>query len=130
MASAFAAGGRERGGPAVDFPSGELLDEPACSDWLVARLYPRGLACPGCGRQRGLGVPPRHRVPVLDYHCPRCPAVFNAFTGPALAGTHRRPSELVLIVRGIAQGTPTAQLARALGCSRRHLLDLHHDAER
>jgi transposase-like protein len=118
----------------VDFPIGELLDEQACYDWLVGRLYPRGLACPSCGRQRGLGVHRRHRAPVLDYQCPRCAAVFNAFTGTALAGTRRRPSELVLILRGVAQGTPTARLARELGCSRRHLLDLrhrlHHYAER
>jgi transposase-like protein len=118
----------------MDFPIGDLLDEQACYDWLVSRLYPRGLACPHCGRKRGLGVHRRHRAPVLDYQCPRCAAVFNAFTGTALAGTHRRPSELVLILRGIAQGAPTARLARELGCSRRHLLDLrhrlHHYAER
>jgi transposase-like protein len=118
----------------MDFPITDLLDEQACYDWLVARLYPRGLACPGCGRKRGLGVHRRHRAPVLDYQCPRCGAVFNAFTGTALQGTHRRPSEVVLILRGIARGEPTARLARELGCSRRHLLelrhDLHHYAER
>jgi len=118
----------------MDFPIGDLLDEQACYDWLVARLYPRGLTCPHCGRKQGLGVHRRHRAPVLDYQCPRCAAVFNAFTGTALAGTHRRPSELVLILRGVARGEPTARLARELGCSRRHLLDLrhrlHHHAER
>jgi transposase-like protein len=118
----------------MDFPLGDLLDEQACYDWLVGRLYPRGLACPQCRRKRGLGVHRRHRAPVLDYQCPRCGAVFNAFTGTALAGTHRRPSELVLILRGNARGEPTARLARELGCSRRHLLDLrhrlHHLAER
>jgi transposase-like protein len=118
----------------MDFPIGDLLDEQACYDWLVGRLYPRGLACPQCGRKRGLGVHRRHRAPVLDYQCPRCGAVFNAFTGTALAGTHRRPAELVLVLRGIARGEPTARLARELGCSRRHLLDLrhrlHHYAER
>ena len=66
-----------------------------------------------------------HRDPVLDYRC-ACGRVFNAWTGTALQGTQRRPSELVLVARGIAQGTPTARLARELGCSRRHLLDLRH----
>jgi hypothetical protein len=46
--------------------------------------------------------------------------MFNAFTGAALAGTHRRPSELVLILRGIARG-PTARLARELGRGRRQM---------
>ena len=53
----------------MDFPIGDLLDEQACYDWLVGRLYPRGLACPSCGRKRGLGVHRRHRAPVLDYRC-------------------------------------------------------------
>ena len=43
-----------------------------------------------------------------------------------MQGTHRRPSQLVLILRGIAQGTSTSQLARELSGSRRHLLDLRH----
>jgi hypothetical protein len=110
----------------MDFPITDLLDEQACYDWLGARLYPRGLACPDCGRKRGRGVHRRHRAPVLDYQCPRCGAVFNAFPDTALAGTHCRPSELALILRGIARGEPTARLARELGCSRRHLLDLRH----
>jgi hypothetical protein len=33
---------------------------------------------------------------------------------------------LVLIVRGFAQGVPTAQLARELGCDRSELLALRH----
>ena len=36
------------------------------------------------------------------------------------------PSELVLILRGFAQGVPTAQLARELGCDRSELLRLRH----
>jgi hypothetical protein len=80
----------------MDAPIGERLDEQACYDGLATRLYPYGLDCPGCGRKRGLGVHCRSRAPVLDYPCPRCGAVFNAFTGTALAGTHRWPSVLVL----------------------------------
>ena len=30
----------------------------------------------------------------------------------------------MLILRGFAQGVPTAQLARELGCDRKHLLEL------
>jgi hypothetical protein len=52
--------------------------------------------------------------------------MFNAFTGTALQATKRRPVELVLILRGFAQGVSTAQLARELGCDRKELLDLRH----
>jgi hypothetical protein len=108
----------------MDFPLLELLDEQACYDFLVDALHPDGLRCPDCGRRR-YTVHRAHREPVLDYRCV-CGRVFNAWTGTLLQGTQRTPAQIVLIVRGIAQGTPTAKLARELGCSRRHLLDLRH----
>src|SRR5207249_4335447 len=112
------------GEPAMDFPLLDLLDEGACYDFLVDALHPAGLRCPSCNSRR-YTVHRAHREPVLDYRC-RCGRVFNAWTGTAFQGTQRTPAALVVIVRGIAQGTPTAQLARELGCSRRHLLDLRH----
>jgi hypothetical protein len=45
-------------------------------------------------------------------------SAFNAFTGTALWGLHYRPSTIIVIVRGIAQGVPTAQLARELNLDR------------
>jgi len=108
----------------MDFPLLELLDEQACYGFLIDALHPHGLRCPDCGSHR-YTVHRAHREPVLDYRCP-CGRVFNAWTGTLLQGTQRTPAQIVLIVRGIAQGTPTAKLARELGCSRRHLLDLRH----
>lgn len=110
----------------MDFPLTNCLDENACYAKLVRALHPEGLTCPGCGEREKLGVHRRHREPVLDHRCRECGRVFNAWTGTVLAGTRRRPSELMLIVRGIAQGVPTAQLARELGCDRKHLLELRH----
>jgi transposase-like protein len=110
----------------MDFPLADLMDEDACYQKLLAVLHPGGLACPRCGATDRLGVHRRHRAPVLDYQCGRCRRVFNAWTGTALQGVQRRPSQVVLILRGIAQGVPTAQLARELGCDRMHLLDLRH----
>ena len=112
--------------PAMDFPISDLMDQGACSDQLVSWLHPDGLACPRCGARDGLVVHHRHRDPILDYRCAGCRRVFNAFTGTLLQGTQRRPVELVLIHRGVAQGVPTAQLARELGCDRKELLQLRH----
>lgn len=109
----------------MDFPLVDFLDESACYDFLVEALHPTGLVCPRC-RGKRLAVHRSHREPVLDYRCMACGRVFNAWTGTALQGTQRSPCHLVLILRGVVQGTPTAQLARELGCSRRHLLDLRH----
>ena len=110
----------------MDFPIAELMDEDACYAKLVAWLHPDGLACPRCHRADRMRVHRSHRAPVRDYRCGHCRRVFNAFTGTALHGTKRRPSQLVLIARGFAQGVPTAQLARELDCDRSELLVLRH----
>ena len=110
----------------MDFPITDLMDEQACYDQLVDWLHPGGLACPRCHQDDRLVVHRRGREPVLDFRCGHCHRVFNAFTGTALRGIKRRPRELVLILRGFAQGVPTAQLARELGCDRSELLNLRH----
>jgi transposase-like protein len=110
----------------MDFPIRELMDTDACYQFLVDTLHPDGLHCPTCRRNDTLSIHDRHRPPVFDYRCRHCGVVFNAYTGTPLQKTHRSPIQLVLILRGICQGTPTAQLARELGCDRKHLLTLRH----
>jgi transposase-like protein len=110
----------------MDFALIDYMDEDACYRKLVELLHPDGLACPGCGQRQRLDIHHRHREPVLDSQCGECGRVFNAWTGTSLQGTHRRPSQILLILRGIAQGQPTAQMARELGCDRKHLLELRH----
>ena len=110
----------------MDFPIADLMDQDACYRKLLELLHPGGLACPRCGRRDGLKVHRRHRAPVLDYRCPDCGRVFNAWAGTALQGMQRRPAEVLLILRGFAQGVSTARLARELGCDRTKLLALRH----
>jgi transposase-like protein len=111
----------------MDFPITDLLDEAACYRRLVGWLHPGGLRCPGCAAPTAnCWAHRRHREPVLDYRCKSCGSVFNAFTGTALQGTQRSCAQLLLLVRGIAQGVPTARLARELHCDRKHLLELRH----
>jgi transposase-like protein len=110
----------------MDFPISDLMDEGACYAKLVGWLHPDGFACPRCHQGDRMAVHRRRRPPVLDYRCGHCKRVFNAFTGTALHGVKRGSVDLVLIVRGIAQGVPTAQLARELGCDRSELLNLRH----
>jgi transposase-like protein len=110
----------------MDFPLIDLMDEHACYAELLAPLHPDGLACPRRGAGDRLGIHRRHRDPILDYQCGRCRRVFNASTGTPLQGIRRPPAELLLIVRGIAQAAPTAQLARELGRDRKHLLEPRH----
>jgi transposase len=110
----------------MDFPIDDLLDEDACYHRLLTWIHLEGLSCPDCHRDDQLRIHRRNREPVVDYRCGHCGRVFNAFTGTALQGIHYRPSTILLILRGIAQGVPTAQLARELSCDRGHLLALRH----
>jgi transposase-like protein len=110
----------------MDFPVGDLMDQGKCYQALLHWLHPDGLACPRCGAHDGLDVHRRGRDPVIDYRCKACGRVFNAFTGTTFDGTHRRPAELVLILRGVCQGVSTARLAREQHASRWHLLELRH----
>ena len=110
----------------MDFAIVDLMDESKCYDAVLGWLHPGGLSCPRCGKADRMIIHRRNRDPVIDYRCGHCGRVFNAFTQTTLAGTHYRPSEIVLILRGIAQGQTTAGLARELGVSRGHLLALRH----
>jgi transposase-like protein len=110
----------------MDFPILDLMDPAACYQFLVELLHPDGLRCPTCRRDDTLAIHDRHRPPVFDYRCRHCGSVFNAYTGTPLQKTHRSPAQLVLVLRGIWQGTPTARLARELNCDRKHLLALRH----
>ena len=110
----------------MDSPIAGLMDESACYESLVRLLHPDGLASPCCGERERLEAHRRDRAPILMYGCTACRRVFNASTGTTLRGTKRRPVELVLILRGIAQGVSTAQLARELGFSRPEVLGSRH----
>ena len=110
----------------MDFAILDLMNADACYQFLVDTLHPDGLHCPGCQRTDTSSIHDRHRAPVFDYRCRHCGAVFNAYTNTPFQKTHRSPVQLVLILRGICQGTPTAQLARELRCDRKHLLVLRH----
>ncbi len=115
----------------MDFPILDLMDEQACHDRLLGLLHPDGLTCPRCGGGRDRYNVHRRREgsPVVDYRCKDCRRVFNLFTGTAWQGAHRTPAEILLVLRGFAQGVPTAKLARELGASRRHLLELRHEVQ-
>lgn len=109
----------------MDFPILDLMDEQACYDFLCEALHPDGLVCPRCQSPQ-YRIHRSHRDPVFDFRCAGCGAVFNAWTGTALRGTHKTPAQVVLICRGLLQGVPTGRLARELGCDPKHLLELRH----
>ena len=111
----------------IAFPIQSLMDEQACYDYLLSVLHPQGLRCPeGHPVPAGQGAHDRHRAPIVDYRCQTCGAVFNVFTNTIWSKTRYSCATIVLILRGVAQGVPTAHLARELGIDRAHLLEHRH----
>ena len=112
------------------FPIDELLDEQSCYDFLLRTLHPDGLHCPN-----GHRLPPdqaphdRHRAPILDYRCRECGAVYNLFTHTIWSKSRYSCRQIVLILRGIAQGVPTKHLAEELKLDRSHLLARRHQIQ-
>jgi len=89
----------------MDFPILDLMDQDGCYHKLPDLLHPDGLVCPHCAARDGLNVH-RHRPEsaVVGYRCNGCCRVFNLFTGTPWQGTHLSPSQILLTLRGIAQG--------------------------
>lgn len=115
----------------IAFPIQSLMDEQACYEYLRSVLHPQGLHCPkGHPLPAGQGAHDRHRAPLLDYRCQTCGAVFNLFTNTIWSKTRYSCATIVLILRGVAQGVPTAHLARELGVDRAHLLEHRHEIQK
>ena len=71
----------------------------------------------------------RDRAPILDYRCKLCGRCFNIFTDTVLQGTKYNAVHLVQLLRGIAQGVPTARLAREMRVDRKWLLRRRHQLQ-
>ena len=55
------------------------------------------------------------------YRCQGCNGYYTLLTGTVFAKTRQPPATLVILLRGIAKGEPTARLARELRLSRKQL---------
>ena len=102
----------------IDGPITELLDDSIGLIWLGRPLHPAGLSGPRCGsRARRLFRPPSH-VPASRGR--GWEGSYTLRPGTVFAKPRPRPATVVLLLRGMVQGEPTARLARALGLSRKH----------
>jgi hypothetical protein len=55
------------------------------------------------------------------YRCRKCDGYYTLLSDTAFAKTRQSPSHIVLLLRGIAKGEPTARLAREFQMDRKHL---------
>jgi transposase-like protein len=95
------------------------LDDSIGTIWLERHLHPRGLRCPHCGHSERRLFREQGHFPA--YRCRACDGDYTLLTGTVFEKTRPRPATLVLLLRGMAQGEPTARLARELRVSRKQL---------
>ena len=103
----------------IDFPIADLLDDDICTGWLERYLHPEGLKCPHCGGSDRRRFRAQGHFPA--YRCRGCNGYYTLLSGTVFAKSHQPPATLVLLLRGIAKGEPTARLARELKLSRKQL---------
>jgi hypothetical protein len=72
----------------------------------------------------GVGIPELpHPLPVSfsAYRCRACEGYYTLLIGTLFEKTRQRPATLVLLLRRMAKGEPSARLARELGLCRKQL---------
>ena len=104
----------------MDFPVADLFDDELSEQWLLKHFHPKGLKCPHCDARRSPARPFRRtrRSQVMVYRCHRCDGLYNVYSGTIFQARHLRPGQVVLLLRGVCKGEPTAALARELGLPR------------
>jgi transposase-like protein len=100
----------------IDFPIAGLFDDSLCLQWLERHLHPDGFVCPHCGSPNRRLF--RRQSYYDAYRCRACDSYYTLLSGTIFDGSRKRPAVLVLLLRGISKGEPTARLARELQLSR------------
>ena len=110
----------------MDFPIQSLIDEEQAEAWVLNHFHPEGLYCPKCqasvSEARNFRKTARSGLQV--YRCKHCQSIYNLYSGTVFAGSQFRPSQVVLLLRGVCQGVSSAQLSRELGISRQTILSI------
>lgn len=100
----------------MDFPLLEITDDALAEQWIQKYFHPNGLHCPGCNAKvkhaRWFGQTRRSHA--TRYRCRQCDKRYTVYTGTVFANKHLRPTQVILLLRGICKGESTAALAREL----------------
>jgi transposase-like protein len=100
----------------MDFPLLEITEDALAEQWMQKYFHPKGLQCPRCQATvkdaRGFGQTQRSHV--TRYRCRQCDKRYTVYTGTLFANKHLRPTQVILLLRGICKGESTDSLAREL----------------
>jgi transposase-like protein len=100
----------------MDFPLLDICDDDLGETWLRKHFHPSGLHCPTCAasvkQARPFGRTRRSHATV--YRCRLCHTRYTVYAGTVFAHKHLRPAQVILLLRGVCKGEPSAGLSREL----------------
>jgi transposase-like protein len=100
----------------MDFPILEITEDDLAEQWLQKHFRPKGLRCPHCAASVRHARPfgQTRRSHVTQHRCRQCEKVYTVYSGTVFANKQLRPTQVILLLRGICQGESSATLAREL----------------
>jgi hypothetical protein len=112
----------------MDFPISDLMSEQASTEWIMEHFHPSGVVCVHCGAawSRSSEFRRTRTSQLVVYRCRECRGIYNLYSGTIFAARQLRPSQVVLLVRGVLKGESAMTLARELGMSRTTITELRY----
>ncbi len=98
----------------MDFPIVDLLDDDLSEAWLLKYFPPLCSLREKCG---GGAVVPHDEVESAE-GARGCQGVYDLYSGTVFEEKRIRPAQVVLLLRGICKGKPTATIAEEIGVAR------------
>jgi transposase-like protein len=112
----------------MEFPITDLLSQVQSQQWLLDYFHPEGLKCPRCHASVSDAYAHRQtkRSGLMVYRCKHCRQIYNLYSGTVFQQCHLTAQQVVLLLRGVVKGEPSATLAAELEVSYQTVLELRH----
>jgi hypothetical protein len=111
------------------FPIADLLDDEQSKQWLLEYFHPEGFRCPKCGSTRRRFFRETQTSRLTVYRCLEYEGIYNLYSATLFEKKHLRPSQVVLLLRGIARGESAMRLAEEMGLSRTTVHELRKEIQ-
>ena len=110
----------------MDFPIVDLFDDDLSAAWLLKYFHEGEMKCPHCGKgvEEAREFRETKKSQLTVYRCKGCQGIYNLYSGTIFEGKHFRPAQVVLLLRGVCKGEPTATIAREIGVTRQTVHDM------
>lgn len=112
----------------MDFPIIDLLDTDASTAWVEQHFHPQGLKCPHCQapRDQARFFRVNRGSGLTVYRCLGCDGIYHLYSGTLFAESQLTPEQVVLLLQGVVQGKPSAQLGREIGLTEKTVRKWRH----